>query len=84
MTGVLKLTLRPKPSFLILRKKKLSFFLADGCVAGTFLISLKSEADVPPHGKQEKLCLEKGVVVLLTEGFLPMIALGLPCQGSPW
>lgn len=66
-------------------KKKKSFFLTDGCVAGSFLISPKSEADVSPHGKQEKLCLEKVlVVVFLTQGSLPMIALDLPCQGSPW
>lgn len=84
LTVILKFTLRPKPRFLISRKKK-SFFLTDGCVAGSFLISPKSEADVSPHGKQEKLCLEKVlVVVFLTQGSLPMIALDLPCQGSPW
>lgn len=74
-----------KTQFFNIKRKEISFFRTDGCVAGSFLISSKSEADVSPHRKQEKLCLEKLLlVVFLTQGHLPVIALNVPCQGSPW
>lgn len=82
---VLKFTVRPKPSFLILRKKiNHPFSLLIGELLAAFFIPPKSEADVSPHGKQEKLCFKEVLVVFLTQGFLPMTAQDLPCEGSPW
>jgi len=55
------------------------FPLADGYVAGSFLISPSAEADFFPQGKQEKLYPKQVLaVVFLTQGFLQIF-----CPGAP-